>query len=94
MSKVWPRDFNLEPKHYETKSYHKGISSLYVDPDTVDEAFCRACDAKMNVRRNVMTKRSMYGKAHLTDAFTCPNVGRTGHHAQLLKRFPQWGRYS
>lgn len=90
MGKVWPRDFEVERKPYEPKSYHKGISCLHVDPGTVDEAYCRACDAKMDVERNVMTKRSMYGKKHLSDSFHCPNVGKEGHFAKLTKRFPQW----
>ena len=93
MGKVWPRDFEVERKPYEPKSYHKGISCLHVDPGTVDEAYCRACDAKMDVERNVMTKRSMYGKKHLSDSFHCPNVGKEGHYAKLLKKFPEWGRY-
>jgi hypothetical protein len=91
VSKVWPRDFDLEPKHYEPKTFHKGISSLHVDPDTISVAYCRACNAKMDVRRSVMTKRSMYGKEHLSDSFTCPNVGKNGHFAKLVKKFPQWG---
>ena len=92
MSKIWPRDFQVERKHYEPKAYHRGISCLHVDPGTVDEAYCRACDAKMDVERNVMTKRSMYGKKHLSDSFHCPNVGKEGHFAKLTKRFPSWGR--
>ena len=92
VSKVWPRDFQLERKHYEPKAYHRGISCLHADPGTVDEAYCRACDAKMDVERNVMTKRSMYGKEHLSDSFHCPNVGKEGHFAKLTKRFPSWGR--
>ena len=90
MGKVWPRDFEVERKPYEPKSYHKGISCLHVDPGTVDEAYCRACGAKMDVKRNVMTKRSMYGKEHLSDSFHCPNVGKRGHFAKLVKKFPQW----
>ena len=90
MGKVWPRDFEVERKPYEPKSYHKGISCLHVDPGTVDEAYCRACGAKMDVKRNVMTQRSMYGKKHLSDSFHCPNVGKRGHFAKLVKKFPQW----
>ena len=91
--KVWPRDFDVERKHYEPTSYHKGISCLHVDPGTISEAYCRACDAKMDVERNTISKSSMYGKERPTDSFHCPNVGKEGHHAKLLKRFPEWRRY-
>jgi hypothetical protein len=47
----------------------------------------------MDVERNTISKRSMYGKERPTDSFHCPNVGKEGHHAKLLKRFPEWRRY-
>jgi hypothetical protein len=68
--------------------YHAGWDAFSPDPGTTDVMYCRVCDEKMDVERNVNgptgMAESMAGRKHLHDSFRCPNVGQKWHN-QVLK---------
>ena len=67
------------------KSYWKGIDCYQTRPDKHDSLNCRACGAKMDVRRSVMAQTGPYHPKSLCDVFSCPNTGSPGHDLKVIK---------
>ncbi len=61
----------------------KGWDYFSPDSNTVQEKRCRVCNEKMDVQRNVVGKRSMYGLPVPHDCFTCPNSNEKWHMQAL-----------
>jgi hypothetical protein len=63
----------------------KGVDYQQTTPGAYDELFCRACNAKMTVRRSVMVQTGPYHPKSLNDVFSCPHSGTATHDKQVLR---------